>query len=93
MVSAIDSLSSESKNDILHLRGALKHIYDNREAILDEPLSPNAYRNKGLRLRQKLSRQRKLFEDRLAAVILDFSSKIDLDTGLVQLIAKAWVKY
>ena len=67
----------------------MKNIYDNREAILNEPLSPNAFCNKGLRIRKKLGRQQKLFEDRLAEVILNFSTKMDLEIGLVTQIAKA----
>ena len=72
-------------------RDALKNLYNNREAILAEPLSPDSYRNRGLRLRKKIGRQRKIFEDRLAAVILDFSSRINLDVGIVSEIAKVWI--
>ena len=66
----------------------MKCIYDTRDAILAEPLSQDAYRNSGLRLRKKLPRQQKVFEDRLASVVLNFSSKIDLNIGLVFEIAK-----
>ena len=69
-------------------RNTLKNIYDNREAILKEPLSSNAFANKGLRLRTKLSRQQKLFEDRLAEVTLNFSKRMNIDIGLVTQIAQ-----
>ena len=69
----------------------MKSLYVNREAILAEPISPDAFRNKGLRLRQKLGRQRKIFEDRLASIVLDFSSKMDVDIGLVAEMAKVWI--
>ena len=36
-------------------RNILRHIYDNRKAILNEPLSPKAFGNNGLHLRQKLT--------------------------------------
>ena len=66
-------------------------MYDNRHAILEEPLSPDAFRNKGLRLRKKIGRHRKIFEDRLASVVLDFSSKMNLNPRLVSEIAKVWI--
>ena len=66
----------------------MKNIYDNREAILKEPLSSNAFVNKGLRLRTKLSRQQKLFGDRLAEVTLNFSKRMNIDIGLVTQIAE-----
>ena len=66
----------------------MKSIYDTRDAILAEPLSQTSYRNAGIRLRRKLSRQQKVFEDRLASIVLDFSTKIDLDIGLVTEVAK-----
>ena len=66
----------------------MKIIYDNREAILNEPLSPKAFRNKGLRLRKKIARQQKLFEDRLAEVTVKFSTRMDIDIGLVTQIAQ-----
>ena len=69
-------------------RQALRNIYDKREAIIEEPLSPTAHRNRGLQLRSKIPRQQKIFEDRLASVVLDFSTKTDLDVGSVTEIAK-----
>ena len=72
-------------------RNALRNMYDNRHAILEEPLSPDAFRNKGLRLRKKIGRHRKIFEDRLASVVLDFSSKMNLNPRLVSEIAKVWI--
>ena len=72
-----------------YLRNTLRNIYDNREAILNEPLSPDAFCNKGLRLRKKIGRQQKLFEDRLAEVILNFSTKMEFEIGLVADIAQA----
>ena len=69
----------------------MRNMYNNRQAILDEPISPEAYRNQGLRLRSKLERSRKIFEDRLASVVLKFSSKIDIDVKTVTEIAKAWI--
>ena len=75
----------------VHLRETLKTIYDTREAILDEPLSKKAYKNRGLRLRTKLSRTRKSFEDRLAAILCNFSSKMNINFALVPKVAKAWI--
>ena len=69
----------------------MKTIYDNREAILAEPISKKSFRNKGLRLRKKLNRQQKIFEDRLGSVILQFSSKMDIDLDLISEIAKVWI--
>ena len=69
----------------------MKFIYDNREAILDEPVSKKAYKNRGLRLRTKVSRPRKSFEDRLAAILCNFSSKMNVNFALVPKIAKAWI--
>ena len=63
----------------------MKKIHDNREAILNEPLSSNAFCNKGLRLRRKLCRQQQLFEDRLAELT---SEVMDIDIGLVTRIAQ-----
>ena len=74
-----------------YCRDTLKTLYNNREAILEEPLSKNTFRNKGLCLRKKLGRQRKIFEDRLASVILNFSTKIDVSAKLAIDIAKVWI--
>ena len=63
----------------------MKKIHDNREAILNEPSSSNAFCNKGLRLRRKLCRQQQLFEDRLAELT---SEVMDIDIGLVTRIAQ-----
>ena len=68
----------------------MKTIYDKREAILDEPISAGGYRNNGLRLRN-IGPEQRLFEDRLASVIMDFSSRMYIDIGLVQQIAKVWI--
>ena len=70
----------------------MKNIYDRRLEILAEPLSSNAFHNKGLYLRKQISRQQKIFEDRLASVICNFSTKIDMDTGLVTEVAKGWIE-
>ena len=59
---------------------------------MEEPLSPNAYRNRNLRLRRKINREKKNFEDRLAAVVLQFSTKIDLDIHQVTEIAKGRIR-
>ena len=59
---------------------------------MEEPLSPNAYRNRNLRLRRKINREKKIFEDRLAAVVLQFSTKIDLDIFQVTEIAKGRIR-
>ena len=59
---------------------------------MEEPLSPNAYRNRNLRLRRKINREKKNFEDRLAAVVLQFSTKIDLDILQVSEIAKGRIR-
>ena len=59
---------------------------------MEEPLSPNAYRNRNLRLRRKINREKKIFEDRLAAVVLQFSTQIDLDILQVTEIAKGRIR-
>ena len=69
----------------------MKNICDRRVEILEEPLSSNAFRNEGINLRKHLNRQQKIFEDRLASVVCNFSTKIDMDIGLVTEIAKGWI--
>ena len=59
--------------------------------ILEEPISSN-YRNAGLRLRRKLPHQQKIFEDRLASVVLQrLGAKIVINLGSVTEIAKDWI--
>ena len=55
---------------------------------MNEPISPKAFGNNGLNLRQKLGRQQKLFEDRLAEVTVNFSTRMNIDIGLVAQIAE-----
>ena len=66
----------------------MKNIYDKRVEILNEPLSSSAFHNKGVHLRKHISRQQKIFEDRLASIVCNFSTKIDMDVGHVTEIAK-----
>ena len=76
-------------------RDTLKNIYDNRVEILEEPINNN-YRNAGLRLRRKLPHQQKIFEDRLASLVLqnvDLSAKITVDLGSLTEVAKDWILY
>ena len=56
----------------------MRNIYNNREGLLNENISPNAYRNSGLRLRRQLSRGKKAFEDRLGSIILNFSTRMNV---------------
>ena len=82
-------------------RDTLKNIYDKRVEILAEPINDN-YRNAGLRLRRKLPHQQKIFEDRLASIVLqsvaqeshavDFSAKITVDLGSLTEVAKDWIQ-
>lgn len=74
-------------------RDTLKNIYDKRVEILEEPINNN-YRNAGLRLRRKLPHQQKIFEDRLASIVLqnvDLSAKITVDLGSLTEVAKDWI--
>ena len=71
----------------------MKNIYDRRLEILAEPISANAHRCKGLRIRSKIPRQQKLFEDRLAQVLLEFSSKINLNVSSIADIAQDRIYY
>ena len=74
-------------------RDTLKNIYDKRVEILAEPINDN-YRNAGLRLRRKLPHQQKIFEDRLASLVLqnvDLSAKITVDLGSLTEVAKDWI--
>ena len=69
-------------------RHMMRNIYDNREGLLNEKLSPNAYRNDGVRLRRKISRAKKAFEDRLAAILVNFSTKINVCAATAKEIAE-----
>ena len=52
--------------------------------ILEEPISSN-YRNAGLRLRRKLPHKQKIFEDRLASVVLQrLGAKIHSDQNMMK---------
>ena len=66
----------------------MKNIYDNREGLLNEKIAPNAFDNKGLRLRSKISRVKKQFEDRLCSVLLNFSSRINVPKKTAKLLAE-----
>ena len=66
----------------------MKNIYDNREGLLNEMLSSNSYRNGGVRLRKKISRDQKAFEDRLGAILLNFSSRMNICAATAKAIAE-----
>ena len=66
----------------------MKNIYDNREGLLNEQISPNAFDNKGIRLRCKISRVKKEFEDRLCSLLLNFSSRVNICAKTAKVLAE-----